>query len=58
MRSKMVIKKLLKGNKQVPAGCYILNIPLIIIKRKTDFIPQLHVHPQLAQTMIPDDSNK
>ena len=34
MLSEMVIKKTtLKGNKKVPAGFYVLNIPLIIIKR-------------------------
>ena len=48
MLSKMVIK-LLKGNKKVPAGCYVLNIPLIIIKRK-NYLPQIHVHLELAQT--------
>jgi len=31
---KMVIKKMLKGNKKVPAGFYDLNIPFIIIKRR------------------------
>jgi len=34
MLIKMVIKKLPKDNKKVPAGCSVLNIPLIIIKRK------------------------
>jgi len=43
MLSKMVITKLLNGNKKVPAGVYALNIPLIIIKRKTNYIPQIHL---------------
>jgi len=43
MLSKMVITKLLNGNKKVPAGVYALNIPLIIIKRKTNYIPQFHL---------------
>jgi len=30
----MVITKLLKGNKKVPVRVYVLNIPLIITKRK------------------------
>ena len=34
MLSKMVIKRLLKGNKKVPAGFYAVNIPLIKIKRE------------------------
>jgi len=34
MLSKMAINKLLKGSKKVPAGFYVLNIPLIIMKRK------------------------
>jgi len=34
MLGKMVIKKLLKGNKKVPVILYAFNIPLIIIKRK------------------------
>ena len=34
MLSKMVIKRVLKGNKKVPAGLYVMNIPLIIIKSK------------------------
>jgi len=34
MLSKMVITKMLKGNKKVPAGFYDLNIPFIIIKRR------------------------
>ena len=44
--------KMLKGNKKVPAGFYVLNIPLIIIKRKhTHYIPQIHVHLELAHTI-------
>jgi len=44
MLSKMGITKLLKGNKKVPAGFYVLNIPLIIIKRKkTPYIPRTHL---------------
>jgi len=31
MLSKMVIKNILKGNKKVPAGLYVSNIPLIIL---------------------------
>ena len=42
---------MLKGNKKVPAGVYVLNIPLIIIKRKR-YIPQIHVHLELHQTMV------
>ena len=34
MLSKMVIEKIAQVNKKVPAGFYVLNIPLIIIKRK------------------------
>ena len=41
---------MLKGNKKVPAGLYVLNIPLTIITRKENYIPQLHVHLELAQT--------
>jgi len=40
----MVIAKLPKGNKKVPAGFYVLTVPLIIIKRKENYIPQIHVH--------------
>ena len=41
---------MLKGNKRVPGGVYVLNTPLIIIKRKWNYIPQFHVHIELAQT--------
>ena len=43
---------MLNGNKKVPAGFYILNIPLIIIKRKNNYIPQIYVHLELAQSNI------
>ena len=33
MLSKMVITNFLNGNKKVPAGLYVLNVSLIIIKR-------------------------
>jgi len=42
MLSKMVIKQLLKGNKNVPAWFYGL-IPLLIIKREKNYIPQLQL---------------
>ena len=32
-----------KGNKKVPAGVYALNIPLIKIKSKNNYIPQIHL---------------
>ena len=41
-----------KGNKKVPTGLYVLNIPLIIIKRKNNYIHQIHVHLELAQPII------
>ena len=56
--SKMGIIKLLKGNKKVHAGFYVLNILLIIIKRKTTYIPQIHVHPQLTQPKSDYNKNK
>ena len=49
MLRKMVIEKI-NSNKKVAAGFNVLNIPLIIIKRKNNYIPQIHVHLQLAQT--------
>jgi len=48
MLQKMVIKKLLKGNKKVAAGFYFSNIPLLITKRGKIYIPQIHVHLELA----------
>ena len=32
-----------KGNEKVPAGFYALNIPLVITKGKTNYIPQIHL---------------
>ena len=49
MLSKMVIK-LLKGNKKVPAGLYALNIPLIIIKKKNNYIPQIHLNLKILRS--------
>ena len=43
---------MLKGNKKVPARLDVLNIPLIIIKRKKYYLPQVHVHLQLAQIIL------
>ena len=48
MLQKMVIKKLLKGSKKVAAGFYVSNIPLLIIKRVKNYIPQILVHLELA----------
>ena len=51
MLSNMVIKKLLMGNKKVPAGCYVLNIPFIIIKRKNpNYIPQIHLSSNILRS--------
>ena len=55
MLSKMVIKKTtLKGNKKVPAGFYVLNIPLIIIKREKN----IYLKSTLAQKSKPRQSTK
>ena len=40
MLSKMVIQKMLKGNKKVPAGCFVSNIHFLIIKRKNTIYPK------------------
>jgi len=49
MLSKMVIQ-MLKGNKKVPAGCYALDIPLIIIKKKNNYIPQIHLNLKILRS--------
>jgi len=50
MLSKMVKHNLLKGNKKVPAGVYVLNIPLIINKGKTLYTSNPR-YLKLAHTM-------
>ena len=47
--SKNVDNKMLKNNKKVPAGFYVLNIPLIISKREKTIY--LTVHLELAQNV-------
>ena len=46
MLSKMVITNA-QGKQKVSAGLYALNIHLIIIQRKTNYIPQIHLSLKL-----------
>jgi len=49
MLSKSVIKQLLDGNTKVSTGFSIL-INHILKKKQNNYIPQIHVHIELAQT--------
>ena len=48
MLSKMVIKKIARGTRRILCPEYTLNHN----QKKKNFIPQIHVHLELAQTIM------